>query len=290
MQERKEAFGTWRWACAFVALVAIPISWFWPGVRITCMFVQGILMGLLWSRFVWVLSSLHLKRPHVAEIRSNADLEEALSLYDHMMPVQDRHPVRDIKRWWAEEQKRKPDDCESREIFLFAKAEGWVCWILFATHSRNFLNVYGFARCKFNPPTVNKDRLESELLDAICQIVDCLPNCNGMLIEISDKISVRERAFNKKLHRFGMKLEPVTTDFILPDLTRKRDRKTEKQATLYYVPKDGGKRFDLHSASDRDFLIRQMYGIYADSYLGDPLWLAYIADLERRVLAEVTAA
>jgi hypothetical protein len=55
---------------------------------------------------------------------------------------------------------------------------------------------------------------------------------------------------------------------------------------LYYVPKDEGKRFDLHSTSGRNFLIGEMYEIYAESFPDDPRWRAYIADLKGRVLAE----
>ena len=69
-----------------------------------------------------------------------------------------------------------------------------------------------------------------------------------------------------------MKLELVTKKFILPNLTHNRDQDLQKKASLYYVPKDEGKRFDLHSTSDRNFLIGEMYKIYAESFPGDPRW------------------
>ncbi len=143
----KEAIATWRGTIAGLTIIGIILARIWPGLpRLGRIVLEDIPLLILWSRFIWAFSKFHLTRAHVSDIQTKVDLEDALSLYDHRMPEEDRHPLNDIRGWWTEEQKRKPEQRESREIFLFTKAEGRVCNILFATYSRGLLNIYRMFR------------------------------------------------------------------------------------------------------------------------------------------------
>jgi hypothetical protein len=234
----------------------------------------------------WYFSKAYVLRNVVGEIMTKKDLEEALSLYCEMRK-HDRHPLEDIRKWWREEQKRKRKDCKSREMFLFTKQDNRVWQILFATYGHNFLNVYAYAQRKGKLPFGDRKYLGRALRDYANYLADCLPDCEGVLIEISEPVSSRHRCFVKMVADLDMSLEVVTSSFLLPNFEGKRGREAEANATLYYAARPGKKKLEDHEtpADYVRFLIQKMYEIYEESYPDDSEWLSYIAGLKGRVLA-----
>ena len=281
-----EAFSLTRIISFLLTWVGIFVNWRWPTAMGRVTWLSWVIPMLIFTHsLAWYLSKARLLRKRVGEIKTEADLEEALFLYENRMPSEDQHPRADIRQWWAEEQKRKKGDCQSCEIFLFTKQEQRVWQIFFATYSHSFLNVYAYAQRKAKLPFGDKTQLASALRDYANYLANRLLDCCGLLIEISGNATPRERTFAKYLRTFGMSLESVPNSFLLPDFSGNGDQTAEKTATLYYAAMPGKKKLNpQNSRDDADFLIKTMYAIYRDSY-DDPKWRSYIAGLERRVLA-----
>ncbi len=241
------------------------------------------------------------KRRIVEEINKQEDFEKnALPLYYYRMPDYETHRKDDLLRWFNDEQKRKKDDNKWREFFLAGKKDGQLQQILFATYLHNFVNIYGFTYDK-KKSSDHLDRvlLESELLNKIADMVERLPQCYGILIEIdkgkaevnsADEIPLKA-IFDKKLAPWKMQWQLISLSFILPDLSGTCDPTKEREVGLFYIPSPFHRTTHLYPYKNNDKLtaIGVLYDIYLDSFSDDPQQQTYIAGLKSRVLAAHTA-
>ena len=234
------------------------------------------------------------KRRMVGEITSQEEFEKsALPLYYDRMLAYETHRKEDLLRWFNQEQKRKKGDNKSREFFLAGKKDGELQQILFATYWFDFVNIYGFTYDKKKLLDLDRVLLESELLNKLADMVEMLPQCYGVLIEIdkgevevnsADEIPLK-RIFDKKLNPWKMEWQLISLSFILPDLSGACDPNKERRVALFYVASPFHPTMRIYPDKNNDKLkaISVLYDIYHDSF-DDPRQKTYISGIKSRVL------
>ncbi len=289
-----QAFTTTRVVCFVMTLLGGFVYWKWPGAAGQITWLGWVVpMIVLEHSFFWQLSRAFLLKNYVGEVRDKKELEDAISVYGRM-PPHERHTDEEIRQWFRDEKERNRKELGWREIFLVAREQGVVWRILFATFSNGFLNIYAYAENTCQLPGVDREKLDNQLLKALDGIIETLPVCEGLLVELSDEreteglsIAVKKRGYDGKLRKFGPELELVTPSFFFPDFT---SQKRERTVSLFFArnPHNAMARLDPQRDGHARKMIAAMYSIYR-GIREDLGWRSYIDGLEPRTLASLSS-
>jgi low affinity Fe/Cu permease len=204
------------------------------------------------------------------------DFQKALVLYRAKMSDGETHSDEEIKEWVEE------------DIFLIAKQNNTVWYVLVAAVLNGFVNIYAYALDDKPPGSVDIRGLQSKLVDKLSEILRARSDWHGLLVEVvddeSDKDIALRRLLDRYLDRWKIRSEVVTKLFVLPDFSHSRDPKNEKKVALLYAPTPFRQwpRLSCEDRRDKKLLIHSMYGIYIVTF---PSEETYLANLEHRVLA-----